>query len=151
MNFSEVKDKQDDQLCNQSQHVKKPAVYDEELNHKEGDEDSQWNASLNLSNLGISSQEKEFCSFDFIEENNDISFETSGRNQNLKFDISNEVFDVSFENDHDNSFQGSFEKQSDNVQVELEFEQPYWGKKMIKRFERYHVFYDPVAKYMDRL
>ena len=40
MNFSEVKDKQDDQSCNQSQHVEKPAVYDEELNHKEGDEDS---------------------------------------------------------------------------------------------------------------
>ena len=45
----------------------KPTVYDEELNHKEGDEDSQWNASLNLSNSEISSQEKGVCSLDFFE------------------------------------------------------------------------------------
>ena len=35
MNFSEVKDKQDDKSCNQCEHVEKPSVYDEELNHKE--------------------------------------------------------------------------------------------------------------------
>ena len=37
------------------------------------------------------------------------------------------------------------------MQVELQFEKPYWGKKMIKRYERCHVFYDPVAEYMDIL
>ena len=76
MNFLEVEGKQDDKSYNQSQHVKKLAVYDEEFTHKEGDEESQWNASLNLSNSKISSQEKRFCSLDFIEENNYISFET---------------------------------------------------------------------------
>ena len=80
----------------QSQHVKKPSFYDEELDYKEGDEDSKWNSYLNLSNSEISSQEKGSCSLDFVEENNDISFETFGRNQNLKSDLSNEVFDVSF-------------------------------------------------------
>ena len=50
MKFLEVEDKQDDQSCNQSQHVEKPTVYDEELTYKGGDEDSKWNASLNHSN-----------------------------------------------------------------------------------------------------
>ena len=56
--FEMDNDKKNDQSCKQSQNVKKPTIYDEELNHKEGDEDSQWNASLKLSNLEISSQEK---------------------------------------------------------------------------------------------
>ena len=56
--------------------MEEPTVYDEELTYKEGDGDSQWNASLNLSNSEILSQEKGFSSLDFIEENNDISFET---------------------------------------------------------------------------
>ena len=46
--------------------MEKPEVYDEELTYKEGDGDSQWNASLNLSNSEISSQEKGFCSLDFF-------------------------------------------------------------------------------------
>ena len=76
--------------------------------YKERDENSKWNASLNLSNSEISSQEKRFCSLHFIEENNDISFETFGRNQNLNSDILNKVFDVLFENCHENSFQDYF-------------------------------------------
>ena len=67
MNFLEVEGKQDDQSYSQSQHVKKPAVYDEELTYKGGDEDSKWNASLNLSNSENSPQEKGFCSLYFIE------------------------------------------------------------------------------------
>ena len=105
----------------------------------------------NLSNLGISSQEKGFCSLDFIEENNDISFQTFGRNQSLNYDILKEVFDVSFENCHENSFQYSFEDQSDRVLDELHFEQHDYGKKMIKIYEYYHVFYDPIGEYMGRL
>ena len=131
--------------------MEKPAVYDEELAYEEGDEDSKWNASLNLSNSKISSQEKGFCSLDFIEENNDISFETFGRNQNLNFDILNEVFDVSFENRHENSFQYSFEDQSERVLHELHFEQHDYGKQMIKKYESCHVIYDPVTEYMERL
>ena len=42
----------------EGKHVKKPAVCDEELTYKEEDEESQWNAPLNLSNSEISSQEK---------------------------------------------------------------------------------------------
>ena len=50
----------------EGKHVKKPTVSDEELTYKEEYEDSQWNAPLNLSNSEISSQEKGFCSLDFI-------------------------------------------------------------------------------------
>ena len=133
MNCLEVEGEQEDQSYNQSQHMEKPRVYDEELTYKEGDEVSQWNDSLNLSNSKFSSQEKGFCSLDFIEENNDISFETFGRNQNLNSDILNEVFDVSFENSHENSFQYSFDDQSDRVLDELYFEQHDYGKQMIKK------------------
>ena len=62
-----------------------------------------------------------------------------------------EVFDVSFENCHENSFQYSFEDQSDRVLDELHFEQHDYGKQMIKRSESCHVFYDCIGEYMGRL
>ena len=110
MNFLEVEDEQDDQSCNQFQHVQKTTVYDEELNHKEGYEESQWNVSLKLSNSEISCQEEGFFSLDFIKEKNDISFETFGSNQILNSDILNKVVDVLFGNCHELSLHGSFEK-----------------------------------------
>ena len=44
----------------EGKHVKKPIVCEEELTYKEEDEESQWNAPLNLSNSEISTQEKDF-------------------------------------------------------------------------------------------
>ena len=43
---------------------------------------------------------------DSIEEHNDISFETLGRNQVLNSEILNEEFDVSFANCHEHSLHG---------------------------------------------
>ena len=102
--------------------MKKASVYDEELSYKKGDEESKRNASLDLSNLEISFQEKGFSSLDFIEESNDIPFETFGRDQNLNYDILNKVFDVLFENCHENSFQDYFGDKSNKVPDEFHFE-----------------------------
>ena len=43
----------------------------------------------------------------------------------------------------------SFEEQFDNVQVELQIEQPYCGKQIREEFEDYQGFYDPVGEYME--
>ena len=42
----------------------------------------------------------------------------------------------------------SFEEQFENVQVDLQFEQPYWGKPMTENFAGCH---NPMAEYMDKL
>ena len=131
--------------------MKKPSVYDEELSYKKGNEESKWNSYLNLSNLEISSQEKGSCSLDFVEENNDISFETFGRNQNLDFDILNEIFDVSFENCHENSVQDSLEDQFGKVLDELHFDQHDYGKQMIEKYKSCHGLCDPMTEYMERI
>ena len=64
----------------------------------------------------------------YIEENNDISFETLGRNQVLNSDILNEEFDVSFANCHEHSLHGFPEIQFDRVLEKLQLEQPCHGK-----------------------
>ena len=94
----------------EGKHVKKPAVCDEELNYKEEDEDSHWNAPLK-----ISSQEKGFCSLDFIEEKNDISIEAHKENQVVNSEILKETVDFLVENCHEHTFQGSFKKQFDSM------------------------------------
>ena len=58
----------------------------------------------------------------------------------------NEFVDVSVEDCHEHSCQGSFEKKE-----ELHLEQPSHGKQMIEFFEGCHVFYDLVAEYMENL
>ena len=47
---------------------------------------------------------------DYIEEHNDISFETLEKNEVVNSENFNEVVDVSFENCHEHTLQGSFEK-----------------------------------------
>ena len=39
----------EEQSCHQSQYVKEPIVYNKPRDHKEGDENSKWDVSLNLS------------------------------------------------------------------------------------------------------
>ena len=48
--------------------------------------------------------------------------------------------EVLVEDCHENSCQGSFENQFDNLQRELLFEQPSHGKQMTEFFEGCHVF-----------
>ena len=68
----------------------------------------------------------------------------------LNSETLNKVVDISFENSHQNSFQSSFKDRSDSMQEELLFGQPCHDKQVIEYFEICHVFYDPVAKYMDK-
>ena len=80
INFLEIDDKKEEKSCNQSQHVKKPAVCNEGLNHQKEDQGSQWNISLCFSNSEFLCQE-EFISLESIEEHNDVSFETLEKNE----------------------------------------------------------------------
>ena len=58
INFLEMDDKKEEQSCDQSQHLKKPVVCNEELNHKEEDEGSKWDVPLCFSNSEILCQEE---------------------------------------------------------------------------------------------
>ena len=49
------------------------------------------------------------------------------------------------------SLHGSFEDQFDSMQGNLQLGQPSHGKQMTEFFEGCHVFYDPVAEYMENL
>ena len=82
-------------------------VCDEEMKHKEGDEDSQWDASLNLSNSEIFCQGNMYL-LNPVEKQNDIPLEALEKNGVVKSEILNEVVDISFENSHENSFQSSY-------------------------------------------
>ena len=78
-----MEDEKDEQHCNQSQHIEKPTVCDEELNHKKEYEGSQMNVSSYFSNSEIFCQE-EICFLDPIEERNDVSGEAYKEYEVLK-------------------------------------------------------------------
>ena len=71
------------------------------------------------------------------------------KNQVLNSGICNKIVDVSCKSCHENSLHDYFEEQFDSVQVELQFEQPYWCKQMTGKFEGFQRFYDPVADYVE--
>ena len=62
--------------------------------------------------------------------------------------ILNQVVDVSFENCHEHSFQGSFEKKFDKVLEKLQLEHPCYSKQMTEYFEGLHASYNLVADYI---
>ena len=70
----------------------------------------------------------EIILLDSIEEHNDISFETLGRNQVLNFEILDEEVDVSFANFHEHSLDGFLEETFNKVLENLQLEQPCHGK-----------------------
>ena len=117
--------------------------------HKEGDEDSQWNDSLNLSNSKTFCQEDIFL-LNLVEEQNDVPLKVLENNGVADVEILNEVADISLKNNHENSFQSSSKDRFDSMQEELLFGQPFHDKKVIEYFEICHVFYDPVPDYMDK-
>ena len=57
MAFLEMDNEKEEKSCNQSQHVKKTRVWDEELNHEEKEESSQWKVSSCFSNSEFLCQE----------------------------------------------------------------------------------------------
>ena len=83
MNFLEVEDEEGEQSCIHSQHVEKSVVCNEELDYKERGKGSQINASLNISQSSISSQGEGVYLPDYVEEQNDISFEVIEKNEVL--------------------------------------------------------------------
>ena len=109
---------------------KNPPVCNEELNHEEKEEGSQINVSSYFSNSDFFCQEQSIFLFYFIEKQNDISFEMHEKKQVINSEILNEVVDVSFENCHKLSFQGSFEFFFVRVQKNVHFEQPCHGKQI---------------------
>ena len=127
MHCLEVEYEEDEQSCSQSQHVEKSVVFNEELDYKERGKGSQINASLNISHLEIS-QEEGFCLLDSIGENNDISSKANKEGEFLNSEILNEIVDISFENNHESSFQISFENQFDSILEDLHFGQLSYGK-----------------------
>ena len=64
--------------------------------------------------------------------------------------ILNEFADISLKNNHENSFQSSFKDLFHSTQEELLFGQHCHDKQVIQYFEIFHVFYDPIAEYMDK-
>ena len=84
MNLLEVQDEQEEQSDNQFQHVEKPGVYDEELDHKERDEGSQMDVSFCFPNSEIFCQE-EICLLDPIKEKDEISTNTHQENHFFLF------------------------------------------------------------------
>ena len=131
-------------------YVKEPTMCTKQRDHKEGDEDSQWDVSLNLSNSETFCQEDIFL-LNIVEEQDDIPLEVLEKNGVVNVEILNEVADISLKKNHENSFQSSFKDRFDSMQEELLFGQPCHDKQVIEYFEICHVFYDPIAEYMDKL
>ena len=102
--------------------MKEPTVCNKRRDHKEGDEDSQWDVSLNLSNSEIFCQEDIFL-LNLVEEQNDIPLEVLEKKGAVDVEISNEVADISLKNNHENSFQSSSKDRFDSMQEELLFGQ----------------------------
>ena len=102
-----IYNEKEEQSCHQSQYVKEPTMRNKQRDHKEGDEDSQWDVSLNLSNLETFCEEDIFL-LNLVEEQNDIPLEVLEKNGVVNVEILNEVVDISLKNNHENSFQRLF-------------------------------------------
>ena len=74
-----MEDEKDEQLCNQSHTIEKPAVCHEELNRKEEDEGSQMDVSFCFPNSEIFCQEEIYL-LDPIKEKDEISTNTHQEN-----------------------------------------------------------------------
>ena len=122
-----IYNEKEEKSCHQSQYVKERTVCNNQRDHKEGDEDSQWNVSLNISNSEMFCQEDIFL-LNLVEEKNDIPLEVLENNGVVNVEISNEVADISLKNNHENSFQNSFKDQFQSMQEELLFGQPCHDK-----------------------
>ena len=129
----------------------KSVFCNEALDHKERGEGSQINASFNLSHSEISSHKEGLGLLDSVGEKDDISAEAYKEGEVLNSEILNEMVDISFEISHDSSFQSSFGDQFDSMLEEFHFGQLSYGRQNTEYVESCHVFYDPVAQYMERL
>ena len=74
-----MEDEKNEQTCNQSQQVETSVVCDEEMKHKERDENTQWDASLNISNSETFCQENMFF-LNPVKKQNDIPLEVLEKN-----------------------------------------------------------------------
>ena len=103
--------------------MKEPTVCNKQRDHKEGDENSKWDVSLNLSNSETFCQEDIFL-LNLVEEKHEIPLEVLEKNRVVNLEMLNKVAEISFKNNHENSIQISFKDQFDSMQEELHFGQP---------------------------
>ena len=75
INFLGMDDEHEEQLCNLSQPIEKPAVCNEELNNREEEEGSQMDVTFCFSNSEFFCEEEIYL-LDPIEEMNDVSAES---------------------------------------------------------------------------
>ena len=106
--------------------MKEPTVCNKQRDHKEEDENSQWDVSLNLSNSETFCQEDNFL-LNLVEQN-DIPLEVLEKKGVVYIEILNEVADISLKKNHENSFQSSSKDRFDIMQDELLFGQPCHDK-----------------------
>ena len=88
---------------------------------------------------------------DSVGEKSDIYTEAYKEGEVLNSEILKEIVDISFEINHDSSFQSYFEDQCDSMLEELHFGQLSYGKQRTEYVESCHVLFDPVAEYMERM
>ena len=119
--------------------MKEPIVCNKQRDYKEGDEDSQRDVSLNLSNSEMFCQDDIFL-LNLVEEQNDIPLEALESNGVVNVEILNEVADISLKNNHENSFKSSSKNRFDSMKDELLFGQPCHDKQVIDYFESCHFF-----------
>ena len=85
------------------------------------------------------------CLLDFVGGKNDISAKVYKEGEVSNSGILNEIVDISFETNHDSSFQIYFEYQFDSMLEEFHFGQFSFGNQGTE------YFYDLVAEYMEGL
>ena len=107
--------------------MKEPTVCNKQRDHKEGDENFQWDVSLKLSNSETFCQ-KDIFLLNLVEEQNDIPLEVLENNGVVNIEILNEVVDISLKKNHENSFQSSSKDWFHSMQEELLFGQPCQDK-----------------------
>ena len=119
VNCFEINDEKEEQSSDHFQHIEKPMVYDDELDHKEGNEGSQINVSPYFSNSEISHRGEVFCLLDPVGENDSIFTEVYTKDEVLNSEILREGHDVSFKNCREYLLHSSVEGQFDCMEKGL--------------------------------
>ena len=138
------------QSCNPSPTTDTSGICDEVLSHEEEGSSPQINTFFNFLPSGISPHKGRMCLLDSIEEKEDTAPEAQEESEALVEKISSKRMVASLENDSVGPFLGSFEYHPDIPPEERSFRQPSHEHR--KEYAGgCHVFYDPIAEYMEGL
>ena len=125
-------------------------VCGEMLSHEEGGSNPQINTFFDFIPLGISLPKGGMCLLDSVEEKEDTALEAQEESEALVAKILRKRMDASLENDSVGPFLGSFKYQPNRPLEERSSGQPSHEQRT-KYVGGCHVFYDPIAEYMERL